>query len=939
MMSVGVTNRNGPAAAPPTSLNLRSSHNQLLSSDVTKQGSATPPKCRKKYALTSIQAAMGLGETPPPGSSPPSPGSPGTTPSPTPNNPKLAKNDVNQLRKAGQDHNRNTVGGPEPGAPDGTEGRPDEDTPGPEIDAPSQVNGNAGDGDGDGGGGGGGSLIIPDGEPQRDANAGPEEPNRNTEPADPDENTGGNVPPAPERNSNLSALEFHLSIQAEESDDISILSEKELMMSKVQIEEEEGEEEEEEEGEGDEGPEDEKAPLLLIHGDSPPPRHKRFPAPGLISDLLPPPGNKLLLSGKDSPPAPPPPSPPRRASPEDTPLLSVASSSSASSSPETKKERRTGAKTDCALNRIQNLNPSDEESSWTTLSQESNTPEETDIWSEPSFQTDPDLPPGWKKITDMAGVYYWHIPTGTTQWERPCAAADGAPAPGGPADPQDGVPALGDVAPAPRTHSSSSASPSPTPDYQSSQTEIFFGASPRSGSTTSDSSLEPLPAHQPVMPSCGFVNSCYFPRSASVQGESDQEGSSQLQEEKKPVWSEFGGKIDSEVWKDLQAATVNPDPSLKEFEGATLRYASLKLRNPQPVEEETSSGSNCDSETKCFAVRSLGWVEMAEDDLAPGKSSVAVNNCIRQLSYSKNDIRDTVGIWGEGKDMYLVLENNMLNLVDPMDRSVLHAQPIASIRVWGVGRDNGRDFAYVARDKNTRILKCHVFRCDTPAKAIATSLHEICSRIMTERKIAKALAGGSLQDRVQAGLDLPLQEFPTPKTELVQKFQVFYLGMLPVARPIGMDILNGAIDSLVGSCDRADWNPVALTVADATVTISKDEEEEEVLVECRVRFLSFMGVGHNVHSFAFIMDAGGQRYDCHVFWCEPNAGGVSEAVQAACMLRYQKCLVARPPSQRACGSSPPGDSVSRRVSTSVKRGVLSLIDTLKQKRPVTELPQ
>lgn len=30
--------------------------------------------------------------------------------------------------------------------------------------------------------------------------------------------------------------------------------------------------------------------------------------------------------------------------------------------------------------------------------------------------------------------------------------------------------------------------------------------------------------------------------------------------------------------QDLHAATVNPDPSLKEFEGATLRYASLKLR-------------------------------------------------------------------------------------------------------------------------------------------------------------------------------------------------------------------------------------------------------------------------------------------------------------------------------------------------------------------------
>lgn len=249
-----------------------------------------------------------------------------------------------------------------------------------------------------------------------------------------------------------------------------------------------------------------------------------------------------------------------------------------------------------------------------------------------------------------------------------------------------------------------------------------------------------------------------------------------------------------------------------------------------------------------------------------------------------------------------------------------------------------RDFAYVARDKDTRILKCHVFRCDTPAKAIATSLHEICSRIMAERKIAKAAMGGALHDR-QTGVDLPLAaEFPTPKTELVQKFQVLYLGMMPVARPIGMDVLNGAIDSLMTASSRDDWTPVMLNVADATVTVIKDKENDEVLVECRVRFLSFMGVGHDVHAFAFIMDTG-NHFACHAFWCEPNAGSVSEAVQAACMLRYQKCLVARPPSQRPCGAAPPPDSVSRRVSTSVKRGVLSLIDTLKQKRPLQEQPQ
>lgn len=65
-----------------------------------------------------------------------------------------------------------------------------------------------------------------------------------------------------------------------------------------------------------------------------------------------------------------------------------------------------------------------------------------------------------------------------------------------------------------------------------------------------------------------------------------------------------------------------------------------------------------------------------------------------------------------------------------------------------------------------------------------------------------------------------------------------------------------------------------------------NQDEEEVLVECRVRFLSFMGVGRDVHTFAFIMDAGGHRFDCHVFWCDPNAGNVSEAVQAACMVSH-----------------------------------------------------
>lgn len=598
MMSVDVTNRNGPAATPPTSLSLRSSHNQLLSSDVMKQGSATSPKCRKKYALTSIQAAMGLGENAPPSTSPSS-----SSPTQTagPNNPKLAKNGANQLRKAGHDHNKNATDptdpecNPEPIADD-----PNVNTV-EEHDSHSLTNNERED------------VSELDAEQWPDS-TGEAESEQKTEPvADCNTNWTGET----KLNGNTADLDFDLNVEVEEQDDICILSEKEIPL-KVKIEED---------GVAEELEDNENKPLLRLKADSPMKEGKISTGSEIISKLQ---SNLTLLQSEKNSRVPPPVSPPRQGSPEDTPLLSAASCpSSSSSSPETKKDRRTGAKTDCALNRIQNLNPSDEELSWTTLSQDSNSPEETDIWSEQSFQTDPDLPPGWKKITDMAGIYYWHIPTGTTQWERPSTRP---PLPGQTETPTQADP----TAPIPRKHSQGSLSPLPTPDHESCQAEIFFRGSTRSGSTTSDSSVEPLSFHESTLPTCGFVNSCYFPRSTSLQGTPDQESQFQHQEDED---------------KDLQAATVNPDPSLKEFEGATLRYASLKLRNRPTTEENESNSVNSDPEAKCFAVRSLGWVEMAEEDLAPGKSSVAVNNCIRQLSYCKNDIRDTVGIWGDRKSV------------------------------------------------------------------------------------------------------------------------------------------------------------------------------------------------------------------------------------------------------------------------------------------------
>jgi len=91
-----------------------------------------------------------------------------------------------------------------------------------------------------------------------------------------------------------------------------------------------------------------------------------------------------------------------------------------------------------------------------------------------------------------------------------------------------------------------------------------------------------------------------------------------------------------------------------------------------------------------FYVRSLGWVRIDENDLTPELSSKAVNRCINELSRGRRDLNDVVASWGEGKDLYLDLEESNLILVDSSNGQILNKQSVTSIRIWGVGRDNGR---------------------------------------------------------------------------------------------------------------------------------------------------------------------------------------------------------------------------------------------------------
>ena len=279
-------------------------------------------------------------------------------------------------------------------------------------------------------------------------------------------------------------------------------------------------------------------------------------------------------------------------------------------------------------------------------------------------------------------------------------------------------------------------------------------------------------------------------------------------------------------------------------------------------------------------VVSLGWCELADEDLTPENSSKAVNRCIVDLSSVEESGQEKAGVWGQGRDLVLELDEGSLKLMDPDTGACLNSQPIHAIRVWGVGRDNGRDFAYVSRDKVTRRHMCHVFRCQVQARTIANALRDICKKILIERSLAQSsskltdkLISGDRRERmsgasrptslgVETRVKLPRpnsihtgaslsETFPTPMEEPRKVINAWYLGTMQVTSPGGMEVINSAINSMMETTDKDDWSTVSVSVAPSTVSISFLDGREPI--ECRVRFLSFLGIGSNVQQAAFIM--------------------------------------------------------------------------------------
>ena len=275
-----------------------------------------------------------------------------------------------------------------------------------------------------------------------------------------------------------------------------------------------------------------------------------------------------------------------------------------------------------------------------------------------------------------------------------------------------------------------------------------------------------------------------------------------------------------------------------------------------------TSNQNQEFKSNQFTVHSLGWMDFDEQNLTTQSSSGAIQKCIVELTTRG----DAVRCWGQmgTQELVLKIEDSMLKLYDGSLNVVLISQPISGIRIWGVNYNN--DFAYVSKDSkitssspsnqnSNSNYKCYVFHCEDSedsAQTIANILKDEMIKIKLANQNSKSPNERPKQLFIydkdvtsSSSFSTPTAiEFPTPIEEPRKSLVSKYLGRIKVTKPMGIDILNNAIEKIVSNC--LDENhipddefvkhniPVMVHVSPSNIIV-EPLQGGDPLVECRVR--------------------------------------------------------------------------------------------------------
>ena len=266
-----------------------------------------------------------------------------------------------------------------------------------------------------------------------------------------------------------------------------------------------------------------------------------------------------------------------------------------------------------------------------------------------------------------------------------------------------------------------------------------------------------------------------------------------------------------------------------------------------------------DAHSLAFPVFGLGSCILTRDDLKKD-SSVAISSAIWSICH---DNRERINQFS-GKDFLLILENETLQVCDYIDNCVLLSVPVAQIRLWGVGKDSGHDFAFVSKDRSSGAHWCYAFRSDRSAKAISAALQKTCDKIVAERasKRRSLPANPFLQpsfenkfwndneptpknNMYEKGERNPQNVTATPLDRIAQssvssnedceKFHVYYIGSMPCEKSNGIDSINEAISDL-RDIGAEEYTAALVQVSPSSILIT-NEENGALITESRVRYV------------------------------------------------------------------------------------------------------
>lgn len=364
-----------------------------------------------------------------------------------------------------------------------------------------------------------------------------------------------------------------------------------------------------------------------------------------------------------------------------------------------------------------------------------------------------------------------------------------------------------------------------------------------------------------------------------------------------------------------------------------------------------------------FVVYPLGCCEFDETHLVSTTGTKAIQKCILRLA-NKPSKEETV-CWGLDRSQPILMKlfDDHIQFTDLKLRTLLRSQPIQTIKTWAVDDDN--NFAFVVEDKasqqtqlleednlmsnysetadyaslNEPILRCYVFSSmddDDMSCKVAAKLNQEISKhreLMSERILKSTRVQQMIEHSAETVEQIDVEDIDELEAINESTMNVRYIGRTTVPRPTGIDVLNIAIDKCLAAASKAQdtrsmtevkEDLTAITEAKLHVSpssvIVENELTGEIIVECRIRYLTFMGISkRDIRWCGFIMQIPTNKtFVAHCFECHPTAGHVCEAIQYSCTKMYEK-VVKSSRQQDAVSIIPSGSTIRTTLAKTFSR--------------------